>query len=74
MIRSSRKFVSNNPQILVSDGLSLFFAMNDCDEIAVRQLLSEFETSYPIGYGKQVVTKTLAFCSEDARDWLRGLL
>ena len=73
MLKPSRKFIANNPEVLLADGLSLYFSILNRDEIATLQLLRQYEISYPAGYGKQVVTKTLAFLGEDAKTWLRGL-
>ena len=73
MIRSSRKFAHANSDLLLIDGLSLYFAAKNTDEIAVRQLISEFETSYPKGYGKQVVMKVIALLPEEILEWLKSL-
>lgn len=74
MIKSSRQFIVNNPGILLSDGLALYFSIVEEDELAVMQLLREYETSYPVGYGKQVLNKTLAFLPEESKNWLRSLV
>ena len=73
MIRTSRRFALANPELLLIDGLSLYFAILNHDEIAFRQLVREYETSYPKGYGKQVLTKVLAFLPDEYRGWLRDL-
>ncbi len=53
--------------------MALWLAIDSQDEIAVRQLLREFEASYPVGYGKQVTVKTLALLSPADKEWLREL-
>ena len=73
MIRTSRRFALANPELLLIDGLSLYFAILNQDEIAFRQLVREYETSYPKGYGKQVLTKVLALLPDEYREWLRDL-
>lgn len=55
------------------DGLALWLAIKEEDDIAVRQLLREFESSYPKGYGKQVLVKTLPFLGKAEQGWLKTL-
>lgn len=62
-----------NAGVILTDGIALWLAIRDKDDIAVRQLLREFESSYPLGYGKQVLVKTLPFLSKVQQGWLKSL-
>ena len=73
MLKSSRLFIANNGGLLLLDGLALYFSIQFRDRIATLQLLREYETSYPAGYGKQILTKTVAFLPQEAKDWLQEL-
>ena len=73
MLKSSRAFIANNGGLLLLDGLALYFSIQSRDRIATLQLLREYETSYPTGYGKQILTKTVAFLPQAAKDWLQEL-
>jgi hypothetical protein len=68
-----RKFLTLNTGTLLRDSLALWLAISEEDEIGVRQLLREFECSYPKGYGKQVISKTLPFVGKIQQEWLREL-
>lgn len=68
-----RKFLSLNAEVILMDGLALWLAIKEEDDIAVRQLLREFESSYPKGYGKQVLVKTLPFLGKAEQGWLKTL-
>jgi hypothetical protein len=70
---TTKKFVAQNPELLLQDGIAMYLAINAQDEIATRQLLREYETSYPVGYGKQVAVKTLGLLSLAQKEWLRKL-
>jgi hypothetical protein len=72
-MRSSRKFVAQNPRLLLRDGMALFLSISEEDEIATRQLLREYETSYPAGYGKHVTLKTVLLLSAEQKEWLREM-
>lgn len=71
--RNLKKFAIQNPEILARDGVALFLAINAEDEIGTRQLLREYETSYPPGYGKQVTSKTILLLSGQKKNWLRSI-
>jgi hypothetical protein len=62
-----------NGRLALSDGIALYLAIERRDDIAVRQLLREYEVSYPMGYGKQVATKTIMLLNDAARGWLKEL-
>lgn len=68
-----RKFVVQNPVLLLRDGLALFLSIHDEDEIATRQLLREYETAYPTGYGRQVTVKTISLLNADQKTWLKQM-
>ena len=68
-----RRFVAQNPELLLRDGIALFVSIVSQDEIGVRQLLREYETSYPAGYGKHVTTKTVMLLNDKQKNWLREL-
>lgn len=70
---NSRGFIEQNVEIAIGDALALWLAVSAQDEIPVRQLLREFESAYPVGYGKQILIKTLPFLSYEDKDWLRQL-
>lgn len=72
-MRNPRRFVAQNPELLLRDGLALYVAIGERDEIGVRQLLREYETSYPVGYGKQVATKTVMLLNDEQKNWLKCL-
>ena len=68
-----RQFAEQNPTIAITDGFALWLAISTRDEIPVRQLLREFESAYPVGYGKHMVIKTLPLLSYQSKEWLREL-
>lgn len=68
-----RQFLEHNPGVILKDGIALWLAIISSDEIAVRQLLREFESSYPAGYGKQITVKALAMLTANEKEWLRAL-
>jgi len=68
-----RRFLELNGGVILVDGFALWLAIKELDDIAVRQLLREFESSYPKGYGKQVLVKTLPFLSRAEHGWLKSL-
>jgi hypothetical protein len=68
-----RKFTMQNGPLVLTDGIALYLSINARDEIATRQLLREYEISYPSGYGKQVLVKTVALLDDAAKYWLREL-
>lgn len=70
---TTRKFTAQNPELLFRDGIALYLAIREGDEIATRQLLREYESSYPVGYGKQVAIKTIALLQPKYKEWLRAL-
>lgn len=70
---TAKKFIEYNIELVLRDAMALWLAIQSQDEIAVRQLLREFESSYPGGYGKQVTVKTLALLSAEDKEWLREL-
>lgn len=70
---ANKKIFTQHPELLLRDGIALFLAVNDKNELATRQLLNEWETTCPNGYGKQVVVKTLPLMSLDSRAWLKSL-
>ena len=70
---SSRQFVEQNTKVAVTDAFALWLAVSAQDEIPVRQLLREFESAYPTGYGKQILIKTLPLLSYKDKEWLREL-
>lgn len=70
---NTRRFTIQNPELLLRDGIALYLAIKSRDEIAVRQLLREYETSYPAGYGKQVTLKTLPLLNAPSKEWLKEL-
>lgn len=70
---NSRQFIDQNPTVAVTDAFALWLAIREYDEIPVRQLLREFESAYPVGYGKQMMTKMLPFLSCQEKEWLREL-
>lgn len=70
---NSRQFVEQNPGVVVADGFALWLAISAQDEIPVRQLLREFESAYPVGYGKYLLIKTLPLLTYQSKEWLREL-
>jgi len=70
---NSRQFIEQNPTVAITDALALWLAIKERDEIPVRQLLREFESAYPVGYGKQMVVKMMPFLAVDDKEWLREL-
>lgn len=70
---SCRQFLEHNPSIIIKDAIALWLAIISSDEIAVRQLLREFESSYPVGYGKQITIKILTMLTAEEKEWLRAL-
>jgi hypothetical protein len=68
-----RQFLEHNPAIILKDCIALWLAISSQDEIPTRQLLREFESSYPMGYGKQIVVKTMAVLTPVEKEWLRTL-
>lgn len=70
---NSRQFVEQNPTVAVTDGFALWLAITAHDEIPVRQLLREFESAYPAGYGKHMLIKMLPLLSSENKEWLREL-
>jgi hypothetical protein len=68
-----KKFIALNVGVALTDGLALWLAIKEMDDIAVRQLLREFESSYPKGYGKQVLMKTFSLLSRPDQCWLKTL-
>lgn len=68
-----RKFLTLNVDTLLRDALALWLAVGEEDDIGVRQLLREFECSYPKGYGKQVTVKMLPLLNKVQHEWLRTL-
>jgi hypothetical protein len=70
---SAKQFIVQNADIAFLDAIALWMAIACEDELPVRQLLREFESSYPPGYGKQLSVKTLAFLTDNQKHWLRSL-
>lgn len=70
---TARKFIEQNCGLVLRDAMALWLAISKRDEIPVRQLLREFESSYPAGYGKQVTVKTLALLGAEDKEWLCDL-
>lgn len=70
---NSRQFIEQNIDIAIIDAFALWLAVSSHDEIPVRQLLREFESAYPTGYGKQILIKTLPFLTFKNKEWLREL-
>lgn len=70
---TARKFLAQNPNLLLKDGIALFLAISSQNEIATRQLLREYETSYPPGYAKHITIKTIGLLSLKQRNWLKSL-
>lgn len=70
---SYRQFLEHNPDVIIKDAVALWLAIISSDEIAVRQLLREFESSYPVGYGKQITVKMLTVLTAREKEWLRAL-
>lgn len=68
-----RKFVVQNPELLLRDGIALYLAIAAEDEIGTRQLLREYETTYPQGYGRHVATKTIMLLDSDQKKWLKQM-
>lgn len=69
----AKKFAALNPTIALRDGFALILAINASDHIACKQLLREYETSYPAGYGRYVVMKAIGLMNENQKEFLRGL-
>ena len=70
---SYKEFAQHNPGVILRDAVALWLAITMQDEIPVRQLLREFESSYPVGYGKQLTVKVLGMLTASEKEWLRAL-
>jgi hypothetical protein len=55
------------------DGMALLVAIKSRSELGTRQLLRQFETEHPSGYGKALLLKTLPLVSPKDRDWLKSI-